>query len=123
MNLADRKLYRYDATAAAPKASYAIPDPGCPAAGDWRSGGLGVHDGVVFVGGVCSAESTQKIADKWVVIRTFDAAAGTFGGVVVNQPLTFKRGDALWNGSNTHFWNPWQAKYQPPAPQGGSLLA
>ncbi|HET6708513.1 SdrD B-like domain-containing protein [Amycolatopsis sp.] len=125
VNLADRKLYLYDATAAtaaAPKASYAIPNPGCPAAGDWRPGGLGVHDGVVFVGGVCSGESTQKTSDVRVVIRTFDAAAGTFGAVIVNQPLTFKRGDALWNGSNTHFWNPWQTTYQAPAPQGGNLI-
>ncbi|MFJ2868410.1 hypothetical protein ACIO5E_36970, partial [Kitasatospora sp. NPDC087314] len=43
VNLNDRRLYRYDATvptAAAPKASYPIPDPGCPAAGDWRPFGL-----------------------------------------------------------------------------------
>ncbi|MGW3963307.1 SdrD B-like domain-containing protein [Amycolatopsis sp. NPDC005003] len=126
VNLADRKLYLYDATAAtaaAPKASYAIPDPGCPAAGDWRPGGLGVHDGVVFVGGVCSGESTQKVSDMRVVIRAFDATAGTFGAVLVDHKLDFKRGDALWDGSNTHVWNPWQATYQPPAPQGGHLLA
>ncbi|MBE8521919.1 hypothetical protein ILP97_31290 [Amycolatopsis sp. H6(2020)] len=126
VNLADRKLYLYDATAAtaaAPKVSYAIPDPGCPAAGDWRPGGLGVHDGVVFVGGVCSGESTQKTADMRVVVRAFDATAGTFGAVLVDHKLDFKRGDALWDGSNTHFWNPWQTTYQPPAPQGGHLLA
>ncbi|MDT7781994.1 MAG: hypothetical protein QOF58_413, partial [Pseudonocardiales bacterium] len=38
VNLGDKKLYVYDATqptAAAPKASYAIPSP-CPSAGDWR---------------------------------------------------------------------------------------
>ncbi|MEU0535569.1 SdrD B-like domain-containing protein [Amycolatopsis tolypomycina] len=125
VNLADRKLYLYNATAAtaaAPKASYAIPNPNCPAAGDWRPSGLGVHDGVVFVGGVCSGESTQKVADMRVVIRTFDAAAGTFGPVIVDQKLDFKRGDALWNYSNTHFWNPWQATYQAPAPQGGNLI-
>ncbi|MDX3192817.1 SdrD B-like domain-containing protein [Streptomyces sp. MN03-5084-2B] len=125
VNLADRKLYLYDATAptaAAPKASYAIPNPNCPAAGDWRPSGLGVHDGVVFVGGVCSGESTQKVADMRVVIRTFDAAAGTFGPVIVDQKLDFKRGDALWNYSNTHSWNPWQTTYQAPAPQGGNLI-
>ncbi|MEQ0562305.1 SdrD B-like domain-containing protein [Amycolatopsis sp. NEAU-NG30] len=126
VNLADRKLYTYDATAAtatAPKASYPIPDPGCPAAGDWRPGGLGVHDGVVFVGGVCSGESTQKLSDMRVVVRAFDAAAGTFGAVLVDHPLDFKRGDTLWQGSDTNFWNPWQSKYQPPAPRAGHLLA
>ncbi|WP_234327403.1 SdrD B-like domain-containing protein [Streptomyces sp. NRRL WC-3742] len=59
VNLNDRKLYRYDAsaaTAAAPKAVYPIPDPGCPAAGDWRPFGLGLQDGLGYLGGVCSAE-------------------------------------------------------------------
>ncbi|RSM46053.1 hypothetical protein DMA12_12265 [Amycolatopsis balhimycina DSM 5908] len=126
VNLVDRKLYLYDATgatAAAPKASYAIPNPDCSAAGDWRPGGLGVHDGAVFVGGVCSGESTQKTADMRVVVRTFDPAAGTFGPVLVDHKLDYKRGDTLWWGSNTDHWNPWQATYQPPAPQGGHLLA
>ena len=122
VNLADRKLYLYNATAAtasAPKASYAIPDPGCPAAGDWRPSGLGVHDGVVYVGGVCSGESTQKLSDMRVVVRAFDPAAGSFGAVLISHPLDFLRGNALWNGSGTDHWTPWQTKYQPPAAKGG----
>lgn len=65
VNLNNRKLYRYDATtatASAPKAVYAIPDPGCPAAGDWRPFGLGLQDGVGYLGGVCSGESTGKLS-------------------------------------------------------------
>ncbi|MEO6082895.1 MAG: SdrD B-like domain-containing protein, partial [Umezawaea sp.] len=122
VNLADRKLYLYDATAATaaqPKASYAIPDPGCPAAGDWRPGALGVRDGVVYVGGVCSGESTQQQADMKVVVRTFDEAAGTFGAPVVTQALTFKRGTTLWQGTPTDRWLPWQGKFTQPAPTGG----
>ncbi|MFI6305940.1 SpaA isopeptide-forming pilin-related protein [Amycolatopsis thailandensis] len=96
VNLADRKLYRYDATqptASAPKASYAIPGPDtpCAAAGDWRPYGLGVQDGVVYVGGVCSAESSQQRSDLRAVVRTFDPAAETFGSVVMDQKLDYPR--------------------------------
>jgi hypothetical protein len=119
VNLADRRLYLYDATAAtaaAPKASYAIPNPGCPAAGDWRPGALGIRDGVVYVGGVCSGESTQNLADMRVVVRTFNPSAGTFGAPVVNQALTFERGTTLWQGTGTNHWNPWQTTYKQPKP-------
>ncbi|MFJ1757230.1 SpaA isopeptide-forming pilin-related protein [Kitasatospora sp. NPDC088134] len=96
VNLKDRQLYRYDATvtsATAPKAVYPIPGPStpCPADGDWRPYGLGVQDGVVYVGGVCSGESTKKAADLRAVVRTFDPAAGTFGPVILDQKLDYPR--------------------------------
>ena len=122
VNLADRKLYLYDATAAtaaSPKASYAIPNPGCPAAGDWRPGALGVRDGVVYVGGVCSGESTQKQTDMRVVVSPFDQAAGTFGAPVLTKTLDFQRGTTLWQGTPTDRWLPWQGKFKQPAPTGG----
>ncbi|MER7762483.1 SdrD B-like domain-containing protein [Streptomyces sp. NPDC097619] len=112
VNLADRRLYTYDATpatAAAPKASYAIPDPGCAAAGDWRPFGLGVQDGVVYVGGVCSAQSTGAKSDLRAVVSTFDPASGTFTGDVMNQPLTFPRGPAFYRSVCPGVgWFPWQ---------------
>ncbi|MBK9961147.1 MAG: hypothetical protein IPP06_07350 [Saprospiraceae bacterium] len=37
-----------------------IPDPGCSTAGDWRPWGLKFKYGKLYVGGVCSAESSQK---------------------------------------------------------------
>ncbi|MDX3763840.1 hypothetical protein, partial [Streptomyces sp. AK02-04a] len=95
VNLHDRRLYRYDATqssASAPIASYAIPDPGCAAPGDWRPFGLGIQDGKVYVGGVCSAESTHRKADMRAVVQTFAPASGTFTGTVMDQPLNFPRG-------------------------------
>jgi hypothetical protein len=125
VNLADRKLYLYDAaaaTAAAPTSSVVIPDPGCPAAGDWRPGALGVRDGVVYVGGVCSGESTQQQADLRVVVRTFDPAAGTFGAPVLTKPLDFQRGTTLWQGTPTDRWLPWQGTFTQPAPTGGLVV-
>ncbi|MFD5467275.1 SpaA isopeptide-forming pilin-related protein [Kitasatospora sp. NPDC127059] len=94
VNLNDRRLYRYDATqrtAAAPKAVYTVPDPGCPAAGDWRPYGLGVQDGTVYVGGTCSGESTGSRADLRAVVQTFDPAGGAFTGTVLDQKLDYPR--------------------------------
>ncbi|MGW2400795.1 SpaA isopeptide-forming pilin-related protein [Kitasatospora sp. NPDC001664] len=113
VNLADRQLYRYDATqrtAAAPRAVYPIPAPTtpCPAAGDWRPYGLGVQDGMVYVGGVCSGESTQRKSDLRAIVRTFDPVAGTFGPVILDQRLDYPRPVtytvAPCNGDG---WYPW----------------
>ncbi|MFG2112053.1 SdrD B-like domain-containing protein [Streptomyces sp. NPDC048718] len=94
VNLNNRKLYRYDATvptATAPKSAVAIPDPGCPAAGDWRPFGLGLHDGSGYVGGVCSGESTGKASDLRAVVMPFDLGSGEFGKPVLDQPLDYPR--------------------------------
>ncbi|MFC3891457.1 SdrD B-like domain-containing protein [Lentzea rhizosphaerae] len=119
VNLGDKKLYVYDAavaTAGAPKGSYAIPSP-CANANDWRPGALGVRDGVVYVGGVCSGETSQNTADMRAVVRTF--SGGAFSAPVVNQPLNFKRGTVLWQGTNTDRWLPWKTTYTQPTPTGG----
>ncbi|MDX3764086.1 hypothetical protein PV684_55640, partial [Streptomyces sp. AK02-04a] len=112
VNLHDRRLYRYDATqtrAGAPTASYAIPDPGCAAPGDWRPFGLGIQDGKVYVGGVCSAQSSGRKADMRAVVQTFDPNSGTFTGTVMNQPLNFPRGGlpASTVACGGQGWYPW----------------
>ncbi|MEU1805918.1 SdrD B-like domain-containing protein [Streptomyces sp. NPDC019937] len=109
MNLRTRSLVSFDATgttASAPKATVRIPDPGCASPGDWRPFSLQVHDNKLYVGGVCSAESTQKREDLKAVVYAYDG--GQFD-TVLTQPLTAKRGSVF--GSNdveqaTH-WNPW----------------
>ncbi|WP_370271076.1 SdrD B-like domain-containing protein [Streptomyces sp. V4I8] len=111
VNLNDRRLYRYDAmqnTAAAPKSSYAIPDPGCASSGDWRPFGLGIQDGKVYVGGVCSAQSTGSKDDLRAVVHSFDPTTGQFTGTVMDQPLNFPRGDGYVEaGCKGPGWYPW----------------
>lgn len=48
-----------------------IPDPGCSDTDDWRPWGLKVHEGKVYVGGVCSAESSQDADDLWAYVMTW----------------------------------------------------
>ncbi|WP_241002359.1 SdrD B-like domain-containing protein [Streptomyces sp. CB01881] len=122
VNLADRRLYRYDATvpsAGAPKAVYEIPDPGCPAAGDWRPFGLGLQDGTGYLGGVCSGESTGKLADLRAVVLPFDLGTGVFGKAVLDQPLDYPRQSTVGPGvpCDGAGWFPWTATY--PTTQNG----
>ncbi|WP_051653456.1 SdrD B-like domain-containing protein, partial [Kitasatospora cheerisanensis] len=133
VNLHDRKLYRYDATAATaakPKAVYAIPAPDCPSAADWRPFGLGMQDGTGYVGGVCSGQSTQKAADLRAVVLPFDPATGKFRAAVLDQPLDYPRlpsyfraTDPLCRGEG---WYPWTDVWpvgEGGKPCGGSAFA
>ncbi|GGU51282.1 SdrD B-like domain-containing protein [Lentzea flava] len=114
VNMGDKKLYVYDATqatAAAPKASYAIPAGACPNADDWRPGALGMRDGTVWVGGVCSGQSTKKTSDLRAVVYPFKA--GAFGAAAVNKTLDFKRGFAMAGKEGSQFWHPWEDTWDP----------
>ena len=53
-----------------------IPDPGCSIYDDWRPWGLKYRDGKIFVGGVCSAESTNNSDDLRATVYTY--ANGVF---------------------------------------------
>ncbi|MET9634210.1 SdrD B-like domain-containing protein [Lentzea sp. NPDC006480] len=108
VNLADKKLYAYNATgatASAPKGSWAIPATACANAADWRPGALGIRDGKIYVGGVCSAQSSQNRNDLRGVVMTF--AGGTFSAPIVNKVLTFERGFAKETRPSSNKWFPW----------------
>ncbi|TGZ12546.1 hypothetical protein DV517_66300 [Streptomyces sp. S816] len=113
VNLRTRSLVSFDATgttdgsASAPRATVPIPDPGCAASGDWRPFGLTTHDNTLYVGGVCSAESTQKRADLKAVVYAYDGKRFT---PVLTHALTDERGNVLSGDAafpQAHFWNPW----------------
>ncbi|MFF2897657.1 SdrD B-like domain-containing protein [Streptomyces sp. NPDC057966] len=130
VNLNNRKLYRYDATAATaakPEAVAAIPDPGCPAAADWRPFGLGLSDGVGYVGGVCSGESTGKLSDLRAVVMPFDLGTGAFRKPVLDQPLDYPRQSTVGSGPcDGAGWFAWTSTYpdsQNGRPCGNSTIA
>ncbi|MFF0389873.1 SdrD B-like domain-containing protein [Kitasatospora sp. NPDC004615] len=112
VNMLTRSLVSFDATgseATGPENTVAIPDPGCAASGDWRPAGLAVHDNTLYVGGVCSAESTQKRADLKAVVYGYDGKRFT---KVLSQALDFERSYVSTGGAEfdqTHYWNPWHA--------------
>ncbi|MFF4478890.1 SdrD B-like domain-containing protein [Streptomyces sp. NPDC001520] len=128
VNLLTRRLVSFDATgttASAPEATVRIPDPGCAASTDWRPFALSTHDNKLYVGGVCSAESTQKREDLKAVVYTYD---GEQFDTVLTQPLTGERGTvyagAEGNDQANH-WNPWNtnlATWDQFKVNGGSTL-
>ncbi|MFG2911127.1 SdrD B-like domain-containing protein [Kitasatospora sp. NPDC048286] len=120
VNLNNRRLYRYDAakaTAPEPQASYAVPDPGCPSPADWRPFGLGLQDGVGYLGGVCSGESTGKVSDLRAVVLPFDPATGAFGKAVLDQRLDYPREVTAKGRCPGAGWFPWTGTI--PAQQSG----
>ncbi|GFE19259.1 hypothetical protein Sgleb_73060 [Streptomyces glebosus] len=107
VNLRTRSLVSFDATgatAAAPEPTVPIPDPGCASPDDWRPFGLQVHNNTLYVGGVCSAESTQQRADLKAVVYAYD---GKRFSTVLSHPLTDKRGSVFGSGDKATHWNPW----------------
>ncbi|MFF3765369.1 SdrD B-like domain-containing protein [Streptomyces sp. NPDC001922] len=107
VNLRTRSLVSFDATGATasePEATVPIPDPGCASPGDWRPFGLQVHNNTLYVGGVCSAESTQQRADLKAFVSTYDGKRFT---TVLSHPLTDKRGSVFGSGDKATHWNPW----------------
>ena len=84
----------------------------CPGAGDYRPFGLAVHAGRVFVGGVCSAESTQDQNDLRAYVHSFDPLNPGLGfRLDLTFPLNYPRGCAD-NGpacpmTDLANWQPW----------------
>ncbi|MEN9934276.1 MAG: hypothetical protein RLZZ387_855 [Chloroflexota bacterium] len=135
--LGDRRLYEIPSGGATPPAAasirrFSMPDPGttgpnaCPLdpatpAGELnlnlRPFGLGVNDGLVYVGMVCTAESTRSAADLRAYVYAFDPAAGTFAAApALTFSLDYARGcldKALVNCANVAAarWRPWISSF------------
>lgn len=130
--LGDRRLYQLpvgeDGSPPAPSAiqRFDLPTPtgpdACPhdpatPAGELnlnlRPFGLGVYDGLLYVGVICTAESTQNPADLRAYVFAFDPAAGSFlPQPALSLPLNYDRGCAELPVANCLTnaparWRPW----------------
>lgn len=131
VNLFDRSLYRIplggDITnPVAPANAAAVtvtPIPNdCPNSDDGRPFALGVRDGVVYVGGVCSAESSQNTNDLSAYIYTF--SGGAFSATpILSFPIDHGRGCAVASGCAPADWNPWNPAFTAmPTAFGGEFI-
>jgi hypothetical protein len=101
VNLHDKKLYELPvgvpavAPSAAAVKSHAIPDPGC-SNGEYAPWGVKFHDGLVYVGMVCTAETSQSKSDLRAVVMTHDPAGadGNFT-TILSSPLNYAKGWAI----------------------------
>jgi protocatechuate 3,4-dioxygenase beta subunit len=109
MNLADRKLYAMPTSGAVTAssvvaASVPLNPPGCLSAGDVRPFAVNYHEGSVYIGLVCSAESTQVSSQMRAYIYRADPTSLAFDATpVLDIPLTYFRGGGGLN------WRPWIA--------------
>lgn len=118
VGLKAKSLYVYDTTgagpgkpAARPQRTLAIPDPGCPSgAADWRPYGLGFHDGALYLGGTCSAESSQKDADLRAYVLKL---SGTSFSTVVSHDLAFEQGMGYSSVKGDTHWRHWLRTWDP----------
>jgi len=97
-------------------ASFPVPVPGnCPAA-DLRPFALQFEDGLVYLGAVCSAESTQNAANLRAYVYSFNPATSAFT-LRLEFPLNFQRGctDDTQNPDCLTLypanWNPWRSAF------------
>ncbi|HVN86257.1 MAG TPA: SdrD B-like domain-containing protein [Candidatus Binatia bacterium] len=123
MSLSDRSLYEVfiNKPAVAPTAGnvtqHALSDPGC-SNGEFRPWGLKVHDGLVYIGVVCSAETSQNPADVKAYVLSYDPSTTNFSTVMTFPLNNFSRGCAASDGTTCWpaDWLPWISSF----PSNGS---
>lgn len=115
MNLANRTLYRIPTSGAlstATIASSAFPTviATCPTAGDVRPFAVTYYEGNIYVGAVCSAQSSGVSANLRMIIFTADPATLTFGTTpVFDVPLNYTRLEVDPGASAS--WNAWTRQF------------
>ena len=119
VNMYDKTVFVFDLETDTYVGSYPIPDPGCANEDDWRPMGVGVGMDTSYVGGVCSGQANQNMDELSAHVWQFDPATGTFGDLVLSEPLTYGRGvgyagggcDGTPGSSDVGRWYSWVARF------------
>ena len=121
VNLANQSLYRINDITAGPvtadgpysvasalSGAGSVSPNACPAASDVRPWAVEVYKGEVYVGVVCTAESTQNVSDlRAYIIKTSEATPGTFT-LAFEFALNYPRGVVSdSDGGYPAEWRPW----------------
>ena len=113
INLNDRKLYSIFINdplvtpTAANVSSFTVPSPNCTG-GVFRPWAIKPYRGKVYVGGTCTAETSQNASDLKAAIYEFTPGANTFVSRL-EFGLNFTRG-IIWNFAGVpvrNQWRPW----------------
>ena len=106
INLKQRELVEIDLATTTVKAQHPMTDPGC-SNGEFRPWAVKVHDGKVWVGSVCSAETSQQASDLKAYVQAFD---GTSFTTATSFALNYPKG-SIGNGPGDEKWQPWKDTY------------
>lgn len=98
---------------------------GCPNAGDVWPFGLGVHAGRVYVGSVCTAETSQNRADLRAYVHSYDALNPGLGfrldlSFPLNYPRRCVNAAPACVPSRDADWQPWSNTW--PTPNSGFVI-
>ena len=124
VNLGDRRVYaidisQVDAGTKNATALPAFPDPGCTL-GVARPWALEIHNGLVHLGVVCSAENGGTSANLSAHVYAYDPAANTWNTTsLIDIPLNYTKGLAYYNNPSSNRWNPWTDDFNDFTAQGG----
>ncbi|MDX2135321.1 MAG: SdrD B-like domain-containing protein, partial [Saprospiraceae bacterium] len=97
-----------------------IPNPNCSNTSDWRPFALKYYKGKLYIGGVCSAQSSQNTDDLHAVIYEYDFVTQTFT-IILEFPIDYSKGIVLNGLSHCEDWNPWTDDFND-FPAGGIEL-
>jgi hypothetical protein len=123
INLYDRRLYSLPVTTTLPLNPALVRGFDIPRQGlncnpnDVRPFALGINNERVYVGAICTAQTTQNKDDLRLYVFEFNPASGTFGAApLLNAPLNYPRRCADVIGCNptqqlTAEWRPWTADF------------
>lgn len=119
VNLFDRRLYSIPVDNPGGISSVALPTslPGCPSTGDARPFAVEFHDGQVFVGITCTAESNQNAASLNGYVYAAAPGSGSFS-LVLSFPLDYPRTcidqafSAACETAHPADWLPWSPTMQ-----------
>jgi uncharacterized repeat protein (TIGR01451 family) len=116
MNLFTRALIPVDITTGSEGTPIPVNNPGCVAADDVRPWGIKVYDGEVYIGVVCSAQSTRALTDLNAYVMKL--AGATFSTVFGPIKLNYPRTDVWNNSAGQAEWNAWTDVFRTTATTG-----
>ncbi len=99
--------------------------PGAPTCtgGEYRPWAIRMHDGMGYIGAVCSAETSGLAADLEAHVHQFDPTNPALGlTAVVSFPMNYNREPAYRGSDIGDAWNAWQSTWGTPD-SNGVLLA
>ena len=105
MNLFSRSLVSVDVATGTEGTAIPVNNPGCAADSDVRPWAIKIYDGEVYIGVVCSAQSTNSLTDLDAYIMKLQGGTfrTVFGPINLNYPRT-----NVWNdGAGQAEWNAW----------------
>lgn len=117
MNLTNRTLYALNPVNSTVLASQAVPltgladSSGTCASGDVRPFAVDMYRGNLYVGAVCSAQSTASAADLFAYVWRVDQTTLAFGAPIFTTALNYNRGYVDNPTEKPAEWLPWVATY------------